>query len=98
MHKIWKARKNCLPCFADSGFIWARLPFQYRMSVLSQALTGLRADVALSGAAALERAAHLDAAAEILARFRASAGASSGAATAEAQLRLCLSQVSRPVR
>lgn len=56
-------------------------------------MTQLRADMALGGAAALERQGFLDTAQEILHQFASSAGASAAAATAEAKLRLLLAQV-----
>jgi hypothetical protein len=56
----------------------------------------LRAEVALGGAGALQRAGWLDAAQTILDAFSASAGPSAAAMTAEANLHLQLAQVRPP--
>jgi len=58
-----------------------------------QAVMQLRAELALGGAAALERQGFLDTAQEILSQFAAGTGASAAAATAEAKMRLFLAQV-----
>ena len=58
-----------------------------------QAVGALRAEVALGGAGALQRAGWLDAAQNILDAFSASADPSAAALTAEANLRLQLAQV-----
>ncbi len=53
----------------------------------------LRAQMAVSGAAALQRQGFLDAAHEILQQYRGSAGSEAAAATAEAELCIALAQV-----
>lgn len=58
-----------------------------------QMVTNLRAEVALSGATALEKQGFLDTAREILQQFEPSAGPSAAAATQEAKLRIALAQV-----
>lgn len=58
-----------------------------------QAVMQLRAELALGGAAALERQGFLDTAQEILSQFAAGTGDSAAAATAEAKMRLFLAQV-----
>ena len=61
--------------------------------VMVQDVMDLRARMAVSGAAALQRQGFLDAAHEILQQYRGSAGSEAAAATAEAELRIALAQV-----
>ena len=66
---------------------------QHDMHVMPQDVMDLRAQMAVSGAAALQRQGFLDASHEILQQYRGSAGSEAAAATAEAELRIALAQV-----
>ena len=55
-------------------------------------MTELRAQMAVLGAAVLQRQGSLDAAQEILVQYRGSAGSSAAAVTAEAELSIALAQ------
>jgi hypothetical protein len=63
-----------------------------------QVVTSLRAEVALCGAAMLERQGFLDSAREILQQSASSAGPAAAAAASEAKLRLALAQVGHDIR
>ena len=62
-----------------------------------QEVTALRAQMAVLGAAALQRQGFLDAAQEILLQYRGSAGSSAAAVTAEAELSIALTQARWPL-
>ena len=62
------------------------------LDMVLQDVMELRAQMAVSGAAALQRQGFLDAAQEILQQYRGSTGSEAAAATAEAELRIALAQ------
>lgn len=72
-----------------AGCSWPQI---VTVKMTMQDVMDLRAQMAVSGAAALQRQGFLDAAQEILQQYRGSAGAEAAAATAEAELRIVLAQ------